>query len=93
MVHRNDDPTDYARTARPRMGEAMKDNRSLGGYLVMGLAVVAIAVCIGAAAGGIEALTIAAGVVAVLAAAAGSVWVYLERRRVGRMVRTSDRLD
>jgi hypothetical protein len=32
------------------MGEAMKDKRSLGGYAAIGLAVVAITICLGAAA-------------------------------------------
>ena len=91
MAARNDDlsndPTDHARTAVPRAGEAMKDNRGLPGYVLMGLAVVAIVVCLVAAAQGATGWTIGAGIVAIVAAVVGSAWVYSQRRRVGRAAR------
>ncbi|HEY7051506.1 MAG TPA: hypothetical protein VH496_05135 [Mycobacterium sp.] len=87
MPDRRDDPTDHARTALPRAGEAMKDNRGLAGYLLLGLAVPALVICLGAAARGVSGWAIGAGVIAVLAAATGGVWVYVERRRVARVAR------
>lgn len=89
MPDRRDDPTDHARTAVPRAGEAMKDNRGLAGYVLMAVAVVAVVVCLVAAAVGAMGWTVGAGIAAVLAAAAGSVWVYAERRRVGRAARAN----
>jgi uncharacterized membrane protein YcjF (UPF0283 family) len=79
------DPTDLARTHQPRAGVAIKDNRGLVGYLLVGLAVLALAICLTAAALGNEAATIGAGAVAILIAALGSVWVFIERRRVARL--------
>jgi hypothetical protein len=79
------DPTDHARTTRPRMGEAMKDKRSLGGYAALGLAVVAIAMCLGTAGHGLTGWAVGAGIVAVVLATIGSVWVYAERRHMGRV--------
>lgn len=79
------DPTDHARTTLPRAGEGMKDSRSLGGYALMGLAVLALSICIGAAARGVVDWTVGAGIVAVVTATAGSVWVYVGRRRVARV--------
>ncbi len=87
MPDQVDDPTDHARTALPRAGEAMKDNRGLGGYALISVAVLALVICLGAAARGVIGWAIGAGIVAVLAAAAGSVWVYAERRRVARLAR------
>ncbi|HZQ30796.1 MAG TPA: UsfY protein [Mycobacterium sp.] len=89
MPDRLDDPTDHARTAVPRAGEAMKDNRGLPGYVLIAVAVVAVVICIVAAAVGAIGWAVGAGIVAVLAAAAGSVWVYAERRRVGRVARAN----
>jgi hypothetical protein len=83
------DPTDHARTTIPRAGEAMKDTRGLPGYFLMGLAIVAMVACLAAAGMGRLVWTIGLGVVAILAAAAGSVWVFVERRRVARKARQS----
>ncbi|MBV9092118.1 MAG: UsfY protein [Mycobacteriaceae bacterium] len=83
------DPTDNARTTIPRAGEAMKDTRGLPGYFLMGLAIVALVACLAAAGMSQLVWTIVLGVVAVLAAVGGSVWVYLERRRVARLARQS----
>ena len=69
----------------------MKDNRSLGGYALMGIAVLALAICIGAAARELMDWTIGAGIAAVLTATVGSVWVYAERRRVGRVAQQNSR--
>jgi hypothetical protein len=43
------DPTDHARTTIPRAGEAMKDTRSMPGYFLMGLAIVALVACLAGA--------------------------------------------
>jgi hypothetical protein len=85
MSDRRDDPTDHARTTLPRAGEAMKDERSLGGYALLGVAVLALAICIGAAARGVTDWAIGAGVAALIAVVVGAVWVYAERRRVARV--------
>jgi len=69
----------------------MKDNRSLGGYALLGLAVLALVICIGAAARGAPGWAVGAGVAAVVTATAGSVWVYAERRRVARTARRNAR--
>lgn len=84
------DPMDHARTTLPRAGEAMKDRRSLGGYALIGLAVLALVICIGAAARAITDWTVGAGIVAVVTATVGSVWVYAERRRVARVARRNE---
>jgi hypothetical protein len=83
------DPTDHARTTIPRAGEAMKDTRSLPGYFLMGVAIVALVACLAAAAMGQVGWTIGLGAAAVLTAIGGSVWVYVERRRVARLARQS----
>ena len=83
------DPTDHARTTVPRAGEAMKNTRSLPGYFLIGLAIVALVACLAGAGMGRVGWTIALGVVAVLAAATGSVWVLRQRRRVARLARQS----
>lgn len=85
------DPTDHARTTIPRAGEGVKDTRSLGGYALIGLSVLSLAICIGAAARGVTDWTVGAGVVAVLTATAGSVWVYAERRRIARIAQKNAR--
>ena len=87
MSDRRADPTDHARTTRPRVGEAMKDSRSLGGYALLGVAILALVICIGAAARGVMDWAIGAGAVALVTAAIGSVWVYAERKRVARVAR------
>jgi hypothetical protein len=84
------DPTDHARTTQQRVGEGMRDTRGLPGYLLIGLGVLALVVCLAAAAYGYMGWTIAMGVVAVLAASAGSVWVFAERRRVARIAATDE---
>lgn len=87
MTDRRGDPTDHARTTRPRVGEAMKDGRSLGGYALIGVAVLALVICLGAAARGVMGWAIGAGAVALLTVAVGALWVYAERRRVARIAR------
>jgi hypothetical protein len=43
------DPTDYSRTTQPHAGEFMKDTRGLPGYLLMGVAVLAVVACVASA--------------------------------------------
>jgi Flp pilus assembly protein TadB len=83
------DPTDHTRTTIPRAGEAMKDTCSLPGYFLMGWAIVALVACLAAAGMSQIAWAIGLGVIAVVAAVAGSVWVFLRRRRMARVVRQS----
>jgi dolichol kinase len=90
MSDRRDDPTDHARTTRPRVGEAMKDSRSLGGYALLAIAIVALVICIGAAARGVTDWAIGAGAATLVAGAVGSVWVYAERKRVARVARRNE---
>ncbi len=71
----------------------MTDNRSLGGYALMGLAVLALVICISAAARGVTVWTVGAGIVAVVTATVGSLWVYAERRRVARVARQNAQSD
>ena len=80
------DPTDHARTTIPRAGEAMKDTRSLPGFFLMGLAIVVLVAWLAAAGLSRTAWTIGLGVIAVVAAVGGSVWVFLEGRRGARVV-------
>jgi thiol:disulfide interchange protein len=87
MTDRRDDPTDHARTTLPRAGEAMKDSRSLGGYALLGVAILALVICIGAVARGVMDWATGAVAVALVTAAVGAVWVYAERRRVARVAR------
>jgi len=70
------DPMDHARSTIPRAGEAMKDTRGLSGYFLMGLAIGALVACLAAAGVSQIAWTIGLAVIAVLAAVAGSVWVF-----------------
>ncbi|MBV8930833.1 MAG: LapA family protein [Mycobacteriaceae bacterium] len=81
------DPVDAARTHQPRAGAAMKDTRGLPGFLLIGLAVLFLVICLAAAAIGNHGWTIGAGVVAIAAAALGSVWVFAQRRRIARGAR------
>jgi hypothetical protein len=85
MTDPQPDPVDTARTHQPRAGVAMKDARGLPGYLLMALAVLALVICLAAAATGSEGTTIVAGAVAILTAVSGTIWVFAERRRVARL--------
>ena len=89
MTNSQNDPIDLARTHQPRAGVALKDTRAWPGYLLMALAVLALAICLATAATGYSGATIGAGVVAIVAAAVGSIWVFAERRRVARLAQRS----
>jgi hypothetical protein len=89
MANPYENPSDLSRTRQPRAGVAMADGRGIPGYLLVGAAVLALTICLASAAMGYQGWTIATGVIAILAAAAGSVWVYLERRRVARLAQQS----
>ena len=85
MTNPQENPTDLARTHQPRAGVALKDSRGIPGYVLTGVAVLALMICLASAAAGYQGWTITAGAFAILAAAAGSGWVFLERRRVARL--------
>lgn len=89
MAGTSKDPTDQVRAQQLRSGVALKDTRGLPGYILMGAAVLALMVCLAAAAMGYEGWTIAAGAVAIVTASVGSVWVYVERCRVARLAQQS----
>jgi hypothetical protein len=46
MADRNDDLVDQSRSTIPRAGEGMKDARGLPGYLLIGVGVLALVVCL-----------------------------------------------
>ena len=87
MPDTSENPIDHVRTHQPRAGIALKDNRGLPGYLLMGVAVLALMICLASAAMGYQGWTISAGVVAIVASALGSVWVFAQRRRIARLAR------
>jgi hypothetical protein len=89
MTSSQHNPNDLARTHQPRAGVALKDTRAWPGYLLMALAVLALVICLAAAAMRYWGWTVGAGVVAIVAAAVGSVWVFAERRRVARLAQRS----
>ena len=89
MTDRKHDPIDAARTHQPRAGVALQDTRALPGYLLMAAVVLSLVVCLAAAATNHQGATVIAGVVAILTAALGSVWVFAERRRLARLARRS----
>jgi uncharacterized membrane protein YcjF (UPF0283 family) len=89
MTNPQYDPIDQSRTHQPRAGAALKDTRAWPGYLLMAVAVIALVVCLVAAATGSQAVTVGAGFIAVLTAAAGSILVFTERRRVARLAQRS----
>ena len=82
-------PVDQARTHQPRAGAAMKDGRGLVGYLLIGLAVLFLVVCLAAAAMGNQGWTVGAAAATVLTAAVGSIWVFADRRRIARLAQRS----
>lgn len=81
MADNNFDPIDHERANRPRAGIVMKDTREMPGLLLIALAVIAVMVCLRSAAFGNDGLAICAGVVAIVAAVVGSVWIFAARRR------------
>jgi uncharacterized membrane protein YcjF (UPF0283 family) len=89
MTNPQHDPVDQARTHQPRAGVALKDTRAWPGYLLIAVAVIALVVCLTAAATGAQAVTVGAGFIAVLTALAGSVLIFGERRRVARLAQRS----
>jgi putative flippase GtrA len=68
---------------------AIKDTRAFPGYLLMALAVLSLVICLAAAATNHQVATVIAGVVAIITAALGSVWVFAERRRLARLAKRS----
>lgn len=65
----------------------MKDTRGLPGYALIALAVPALVFGVAAAARGATYWAVGAGLAALLVAATGSVWIYIERTRVARRAR------
>jgi hypothetical protein len=81
---RTHDHTDHCRTTQPRAGEWLKNGRGIPGIGVIAIGVLAVISGDAGAAYRSPAWTIAMGIAAVAALAAGSGWVLFEGRRVGR---------
>ncbi|MCG5431684.1 LapA family protein [Mycobacterium sp. MYCO198283] len=95
MPDTSQDPIDYSRTHRPRMGESLKDTTFIPGYVGVAVAVLLL-VCglaAAAAANGTVAVSLFAGAVLVGGVAGG--WLYLHRRRNAKRAAAalSDRSD
>lgn len=78
-------PTDHSRTTQPRAGEWFKNSRDVLGLLLLAVGVVAMVVCLAAAAYGNTRWAISMGSVAVVGGAAGAAWLFVEGRRVRRV--------
>ena len=78
-------PTDHARTTHQRAGEWFKNSRDGLGLILLAVAVVAMVICLAAAAHGNTGRAVLLGSVAVVAGAAGIAWLLIEGRRVGRV--------
>ena len=79
------DPIDHHRTTRPHAGVSMKNTAAMPGLIVIGISVAAFVGSLAALANGhARAAIILIGIVAVGAVTA-TVWLYAQRRRVGRV--------
>lgn len=78
------DPVDHSRTARRFTGEVMKNPHTIPGLLSAGMGVFAMVCGLNLLALGHVGAAVLAGLVAVVAGAAGALWVLAEHRRVVR---------
>jgi hypothetical protein len=76
------DPVDHARTTRQRAGESVKDAAKMPGLLLIGLGVVAMAICMGGFAIRQPGWGVVAAIVALLSVGAGLAWMNMEGRRI-----------
>ncbi len=77
--------TDYSRTTQPRAGEWFKNSRDLLGLFLLAAGVVAVVMCLAAAAHGKTDSAIGAGIGAVIALTGGAAWLFIEGRRIRRI--------
>ncbi|WP_292988651.1 LapA family protein [Mycobacterium sp.] len=82
-AHQN--PTDHARTTHQRAGEWFKNSRDMLGIFLLAVGVVAMVVCLAAAAYGSTGWSYLMGGIAGTAGAAGTAWLLVEGRRVRRV--------
>lgn len=78
-------PTDHARTTHQRAGEWFKNSRDALGLVLLAVGVVALVVCLAAAAYGSTGWSFLMGSIAGVAGAAGAAWLFFEGRRVRRV--------
>ena len=78
-------PTDHARTTHQRAGEWFKNSRDALGLILLAVGVVAMVICLAAAAHGNTGSAVLPGSVAIVAGSAGTAWLLIEGRRVGRV--------
>jgi hypothetical protein len=82
MPDTSDDPVDHARTTLPLAGEAIKDGSNVPGLLLVGVAVVALVVCLATFAMGHSTVGVVAAAVTVVAAVIAGAWLTVTHRRV-----------
>ncbi|MCJ0905933.1 hypothetical protein [Rhodococcus sp. ARC_M6] len=78
-------PTDHAHTNRSHVGEAIADERSYPGYILIGLGLAALGLALVAAGYGFRGWALIAGAVCVVSFAFGVSAVLMERRRIKRL--------
>jgi thiol:disulfide interchange protein len=78
-------PTDHARTTHQRAGEWFKNSRDAVGLVLLAVGVLAMVICLAAAASKNTGWAIIMGSVAVVGGVAGITWLLVEGRRVRRV--------
>ncbi|UVO13086.1 LapA family protein [Mycobacterium sp. SVM_VP21] len=79
------DPVDHVRTTRPHAGRAMIDVMGWPGYSLLVVGMVAGIGCLAAFGTGHDRQGVEVAIIAVLAAALGTVWLLVEHRRIGKV--------
>ncbi len=82
MGNTADDPVDHHRTTRPHAGVTMKNTAAMPGLILVAFGVVAFVGCLAALANRQYQPAVICIAVAAVAAAAASIWLYTQRRRV-----------
>jgi multisubunit Na+/H+ antiporter MnhB subunit len=85
MGNKSPDPVDHVRTTRKHAGQNVKNTAAMPALIMIGVAALCVALCLGLIAAGETVPGIIAGVVSVLLFAAGFSWLTRERRRVRRV--------
>ena len=79
------DPVDHLRTTRPLAGESLIDVLHWPGYVLMVAGVIGACGSLAAFASGHHREGMTAGIVAIIAAVLGLVWLAIEHRRIRRV--------
>jgi hypothetical protein len=95
MPDTSEDPIDYSRTYRPRVGESLKDTKFIPGYVGVALTVLLLVCGLAAAAAANTTVAISLLVAAVVVGVLAGGWLYLHRRGNARRAQEalSDRPD